>query len=317
MTVLILAAERDFSADRMVRALQLREVPAARIDTSWFPRRAVLDAEIRAGRWMGTIEIGDRVIELETVRSVWCRRPSAFRFSTQLSLTERHWCAEEAKFGFGGVLSSLPVLWVNHPSRNADAAYKPLQLVTALRSGLRVPDTLVTNRPESVRRFAAGGETVAKGLGPPSILEEGARRAMFTRRLDETDLRDLRGVETTAHQFQRWVVKAREARLIVVGDRLFAVGIEADSTAGHIDWRSDYPALRYVRLDPPADVVTGVIRYCAELGLAFGAFDFVIQPDGEWIFLECNSAGQYGWLESILSLPITDVLADLLASASA
>ncbi|ASO22751.1 hypothetical protein FHR81_005184 [Actinoalloteichus hoggarensis] len=247
------------------------------------------------------------------MRSVWCRRPSAFRFPTHLTPTEQRWCAAEAKFGVGGVLASLPVLWVNHPARNADAAYKPLQLVTALRCGLMVPDTLVTNRPESVLRFAAGRETVTKGLASPSVFEEGEWRTMFTRRLGEADLRDLRGVETTAHQFQRRVVKAREVRLIVVGEQILAVGIDTDSARGHIDWRSDYAASRYELLDPPASVAEGVLRYCGALGLAFGAFDFVIQPDGEWIFLECDPGGQYGWLESVVSLPVTDALADLLA----
>lgn len=34
MTVLILAAEHDFSADRMVKALEQRNVPVARMDTA-------------------------------------------------------------------------------------------------------------------------------------------------------------------------------------------------------------------------------------------------------------------------------------------
>lgn len=54
MTVLVLAPERDFTADRMVKALEDREVPVARVDTAWFPQRANVDAELRNGRpvWM-------------------------------------------------------------------------------------------------------------------------------------------------------------------------------------------------------------------------------------------------------------------------
>lgn len=52
--------------------------------------------------------------------------------------------------------------------------------------------------------------------------------------------------------------------------------------------------------------------YCAELGLAYGAFDFAIRPDGRWVFLECNPCGQYGWIEDVLSVPITETIADLL-----
>jgi hypothetical protein len=51
-------------------------------------------------------------------------------------------------------------------------------------------------------------------------------------------------------------------------------------------------------------------------GLSFGAFDFTITPDQEWIMLECNPFGAYGWLEDALDLPITPALADLLTDGA-
>lgn len=46
------------------------------------------------------------------------------------------------------------------------------------------------------------------------------------------------------------------------------------------------------------------------MGLKFGAFDFIETAPGEVIFLECNSNGQYGWLEETLGLPISHAIAD-------
>jgi hypothetical protein len=86
------------------------------------------------------------------------------------------------------------VRWVNNPNRNADAAYKPRQLVVAVECGLTVPDTLITNTAEAVRRFAGRGVTVAKTLGAPTILEDGGYKTAFTHRLDATDVADLRGL---------------------------------------------------------------------------------------------------------------------------
>jgi ATP-grasp ribosomal peptide maturase len=317
MTVLILAPELDFTADRMVKALEDRAVSVARVDTAWFPQRASVDAELRDGRWMGTLSAGGRVIALEDLRSIWYRSPGAFTFPAELSPTERHWATTEAKLGLGGVLASLPVLWVNHPSRNADASYKPVQLVTAVRCGLTVADTLVTNEQAAVMRFAKAGETITKAFGAPSIREENLRKVTFTHRLDESDLADLRGVEVSAHQFQRWIPKSYEARVIVVGNRLFGAAIHAQSVATYIDWRNDYGALQYEQIELPAGVATGVRAYCVELGLVYGAFDFVIRPDGEWVFLECNAGGQYGWIEDAIEAPITGALADLLEKGNA
>jgi ATP-grasp ribosomal peptide maturase len=313
MTVLILAAERDFTADRMVAALKERGVPTARVDTAWFPLKATVAAEFHGRRWEGTLDAGGRRIELEGLRSIWYRSPSAFQFPPEMSETERHWAMGEAKLGIGGVLASLPVRWINNPNRNADAAYKPRQLAVAAQCGLDVPDTIITNCADRVRRFAEGGATVAKALGAPAIIEDGGRKTTFTHRLDDTDIPDLRGVEYTAHQFQRWVPKAFEARLFVIGDRVFAAAIHAGNDASYVDWRNDYSALRYEPIEPPVHVAAGVISYCAELELTYGAFDFVIAPDGDWAFLECNPGGQYSWIEDAISAPITETIADLLS----
>lgn len=47
MTVLVLAAETDRTADSVVTGLTERNVPVMRIDTSWFPQQMILDAEFR------------------------------------------------------------------------------------------------------------------------------------------------------------------------------------------------------------------------------------------------------------------------------
>ena len=133
-----------------------------------------MDAELRDGRWTGRLRTPHRSADLDELRSVWYRSPTAYRFAGELSPAERHHALREAKFGLGGVLASLDVLWVNHPNRTA-AAYKPLQLATAARCGLSVADTLITNEPAAVRRFAAGGTPVTKMLGANHIAEEGTR----------------------------------------------------------------------------------------------------------------------------------------------
>jgi hypothetical protein len=55
-----------------------------------------------------------------------------------------------------------------------------------------------------------------------------------------------------------------------------------------------------------------MLAVMAHLGITYGAFDFVVDEDGGWTFLEVNSMGQYLWLEQDLGLPISAALADLL-----
>ncbi|TCP54877.1 ATP-grasp ribosomal peptide maturase [Tamaricihabitans halophyticus] len=316
MTVLILAPDLDITADRVVAALTRRGTRVARMDTAWFPRQAKLSARLHSGRWKGELDTGTRTVNLEEVRSVWYRNPNAFDPPDGMSETERNWAMNEAKLGFGGVLASLPVLWVNHPSRAADAAYKPTQLITAASCGLTVPDTLITNQPDAVRQFADAGATVSKALGAPAVREATGRSVAFTRLLDDEALADLAGLEHTSHQIQRWVPKLFEARVTVVGRRHFATGIYATGQRARVDWRADYRSLGYSTIVPPTSVTTGIRRYLSATGLSYGAFDFVVRPDGSWVFLECNPGGQYGWLEDRTNVPITDALADLLSQGN-
>lgn len=315
MTVLILAAEFDVSADQMILALRNRGVPVCRVDTAWFPTRLRLDAQLREGRWRGWLRTPGRDIELEGLRSVWYRSPTTFQFAPELSGAERHHAFLEAKYGLGGVLSSLPVLWVNHPARAA-AASKPVQLAAAARCGLAVPETLITNEPEAVRRFAQSGATVTKMLGTNHIAEEDTRKITFTRLLGDDDLADLRGINVTTHQFQRWVPKQYDARVIAIGGRLFAFAIHASNATSYIDFRDDYDALSYEPIELPAEISGRITQFLDAMGLVYGALDFVVSPEGSYAFLECNAGGQFGWLEARTGAPLTDTLADLLATGA-
>jgi glutathione synthase/RimK-type ligase-like ATP-grasp enzyme len=120
-------------------------------------------------------------------------------------------------------------------------------------------------------------------------------------------------LSTTAHLIQEWIPKDYEVRVTMVGRTPFAAAIFAGSDAARVDWRADYPSLTYKQIEPPPEVTAGMIRYLRTLGLNYGAFDFIVEPDGSWRALECNPAGQWLWLEHQVGLPIAAALAKLLA----
>lgn len=111
---------------------------------------------------------------------------------------------------------------------------------------------------------------------------------------------------------KRWVPKRHEARMFVIGEHITTAVIHAHSTSAYIDWRTGYDSNTYELVDAPAEVIDGVRRLMAEMGLVYGALDFVIAPNGTWTFLEINAGGQYGWIEGETGAPLTEQLADLL-----
>jgi hypothetical protein len=153
MTVLILARDLDSAADRMVQALGERGVPVFRTDLAAFPQELTVEARLTDKGWEGVLATEHRQVRLSEIRSVWYRHPSHFVLPEGMSGPERRHAAAEARCGLAGVLSSLDVLWVNHPARESDAL-KPRQLHVARHCGLNVPDSLVTNRPTGVHDFA-------------------------------------------------------------------------------------------------------------------------------------------------------------------
>ena len=52
--------------------------------------------------------------------------------------------------------------------------------------------------------------------------------------------------------------------------------------------------------------------YLKACGLRFGAFDLIVTPQGEYVFLELNPNGQWYWVELSTGAPMADAMADLL-----
>jgi ATP-grasp ribosomal peptide maturase len=317
--VLIIAAFDDWPTDRVVVELERRGIEVFRMDTADFPRRLTLAGRIdQRQAWTGVLTTGHRTVELSRVGAVYYRAPGAFQFPEGMSGPEERFAAAQARAGLGGVVSALDCRWVNHPTAMARAEYKPVQLAAARACGLYIPPTLITNRPDEVRAFAAetGWSLVCKPVASPVLIENNQLQSVYTQRLRPEDLDDLQGIDTTAHLFQAWVVKDHEVRLTVVGERMFAAAIHAGSDAAHEDWRSDYGSLTYATAEVPGPVAAGMRRLMERLQLRYGAAEFIVGPDGQWTFLEVNPCGQWDWIQGETGLPIAEAIADDLQGAT-
>ena len=82
------------------------------------------------------------------------------------------------------------------------------------------------------------------------------------------------------------------------------------------DWRRASPSsLCFRSYKLPRSVSDKCVRLVANLGLTFGAIDMVKTPDGDYMFLELNPNGQWGWLEKPTGDPYTKTIANLLERA--
>lgn len=312
--IVVLTSHDDPTADAVISILDDRRARVVRVDTGDFPMELRLSATTAAdGTWTGRLHGAHTSVELEQVRSVYYRRPTKFRMPAGMSPADEVFAAVEARHSIGGLLATLDVCWVNNPVRQAVAEYKPLQLTTAAQCGLRTPRTLLSNEAGSLAEFvtAVGGPVVCKPLSGLVFTNGAQMTKPFTTVIDPHTV-DPAAFDITANLIQEWVPKAREVRVTAAGRTLISIAITAHSPAGHVDWRADYDALTYDIISTPPVVAAGIHRYLDTLGLTFGAFDFVITPDDQWVMLECNPAGQWLWLEHETGAPIAAAIADLL-----
>jgi glutathione synthase/RimK-type ligase-like ATP-grasp enzyme len=204
-----------------------------------------------------------------------------------------------------GLFSSMDEAWFVNDPRHQAAAVKPYQLRVAQRTGLRVPDTLITNDPIAAAAFVERhhGQVVHKALSAPRHCFRGTQRWSDSER---TLLSDLVLAPTI---FQETVTDCRELRITVMGERAFAA--EFRPQHGLIDGRLDY-ATRYRPHALPEGVSRMLIDLVRRLGLVFSTIDMKLTDEGEYVFLELNPMGQFLYIEILAGLPLTAAMAELL-----
>jgi len=305
--ILIISSELDVHARSVLEAFARRGVDNVHLlDLSDFPTRMQMDMRLdNNGHSDFAITLpGDLRVPMEEVTAVWWRRPQMFRPPETVRKPEdRHFILTEAATAFQGMWQASRALWVNNILRDAAAAHKPWQLALAKRTGLSIPETLITNDPEQARAFwdTHRDEVIFKGF--TATLHAWRE----TRRLREADLAFAETIQLAPVIFQRYVPAIVDLRITIIGEQVFAA--EAHNEEYDLDVRLS-TKLEYRPHALPPDVEDKLLRFMRQLGLEYGAIDMRVTPEGEYVFLEVNPAGQFLYVEHSAGLPISDAMAD-------
>ncbi|MBI2552685.1 ATP-dependent carboxylate-amine ligase [Candidatus Uhrbacteria bacterium] len=313
-TVLIVTNRYDEHASRVIKVFNERDIPVFRLNTEDLPREIMV--EWRGEQW--ELRYHGRTLTPDCIRSCWYRRPSdAVVHDEIVDAGVQTFVRDECHYVLQGLYRCLSdIVWVSHPDALHAAQYKLHQLMLARELGFQTPETLVTNNPETFRGFwsAHQGRVIVKiaGRGPATIPLD---TAIFTSVVGEDALSHADTIRFAPHLFQQYVDKQYEARVTIIGDKVFAVRIDSqESEKTRIDWRHyDFEHTLHSAITLPSEVEARCREMVRRYGLNFGAIDLIFTPDGEWVFLEINPNGQWLWLEELTKLPMTDALVELLA----
>ncbi|AKL74098.1 hypothetical protein IMCC26256_111829 [Actinobacteria bacterium IMCC26256] len=310
----LLTNTEDVHATPVERELNLLGTPYLRYDTdvAWPTSGASFHLD-RNGSARATFTGSGITAESSEITAVWNRRPTRAAVAPQLDGNPRDFAIDETTAGLQGTLRSIDSAWLSHPDAVRAASFRPAQLRAAVAAGFTVPETLVSQDPALVYDFmrAIGGRAIAKlvSSGPPRLPSNDPYN-VFAGIVETRDLDDSQ-ISLSPVLYQRPVPKAYELRVTLVGDNLLACAMDSQTSMdGLDDWRRADPesiAHRPVTLDDPT--ATRCRRLARALGLEFGAFDLVVTPEGETVFLEVNPNGQWLWIEDFTGLPIAAAIA--------
>jgi len=192
--------------------------------------------------------------------------------------------------------------------RDAAAHHKPWQLAVAQKVGLEIPPTLMTNDPEAAREFSRrhDGDIIYKQfLALPDTWRE-------TRRLRREEAKLVDAVRLTPVIFQRHIEAVADLRITAIGNDFYAASTDLRQVEYPLDVRLNLDA-RYEPHQLPAAIEDKLRALMNTLGLEYGAIDLRLTPDGRYVFLEINPAGQFLYVEMMTGQKIAAALAAHLA----
>ncbi len=315
-TCLFITEQFEPAADLLLAELRRRGVPCVRWNLDRFPTAANLTFRFSNKGCSTQIVTDGREVNVDDVGGIWCRGFRASGLPDNLVAAERKFAETEAQRALDGLMTTASALWINHPQCHARANSKPAQLFQALKIGFEYPPTLISNDPEEVRQFIARSDddVVYKALSQNFDLDPG--KALFTGLVGAKELAKLDLIQASPGIFQTFVPKSYEVRATVVGSRIFSGRIHSQASAETmIDWRYRPFDIDEQPIELPSAIEAKMHALMQAFGLVYGAFDFIVTPDGRYVFLEVNPAGQYMWVETVTGLPITAALADMLSNA--
>lgn len=259
-----------------------------------------------------TIEANDQTTESRHIKCVWVRR--AF---VELSLDEGNstspglkiWKGEWDRCLIGLYQNLKDIPWLNKLDKSYRADNKFLQYNLASKIGFNLAPIITTNKKIKLIEFVKNYDSVViKMLHQGFYLDsDGKNKGMYVNKISALDLEDFGETDENPITLQRYIDKKYEVRYTVVGDDHHICKIDSQKSArASVDWRRyDLANTPHSLIEAPADIKKKVTSLMMELDLTYGAFDFIVSLDGDWIFLEVNSMGQWLWIENLTGASIS------------
>lgn len=310
--LLLITKSIDKTADHVLHRMEERGVECLRVNSDCFGEAnielcfsAVNDS---------VLAIGDRQVNLVDIQAIWLRRLAKPEASHIHELEPRQFAEQELDFTLRWLIDLLSYrcLVIDHETNILRGRNKFTQLEVAPKLGMQIPATLITNNPKRAREFVQRYHNVAiKSVAGYGRKVAGGFYTAYTQQVTSEILEQFDSISLAPACLQEYIEKAFELRITVVGSKVFSCRIDSqDTERTRIDWRRYDISTPYSIYTIDDELSGMLIRMMKYYNVHFASFDFIVTPDGRYIFLEMNPASQFIWVERLTGMPITDALID-------
>lgn len=270
----------------------------------------------------------DKVANLASYDRFWLRRPNAMVLPetltpSDLQVAKSDW--RDLLAAFIEIIGLTGAFCINPAGAYRLGHLKALHLDIARRRGLKIPSTLISNSAADITHFIranreSGKRTIVKGFRNSSWVNEADQRSTFSTAIIDEEKAMEADVRAAPNIFQEYVEKRLEVRLTVMGKSLFAASIDSQKhEKSLLDFRriGDWTKLGCLPIEIPQAVSTAIIAFQHACNFNFGTMDFIVNEEGEWIFLETNTVGNFLWVENVCGgIHLLDAMVDFIISGT-
>ena len=196
-----------------------------------------------------------------------------------------------------GIVDSFDGKVLTKPFKLRKVENKVFQLKIANEIGFSMPSTLITNNTLNSNIFVKS-KSIIKPLTTGKILDKNIYEIYQTNIINKVE----DDISLTPIYLQSYVTKQYEVRVTIIKEKIFPVRIDSHND---IDWRKNEEKNKYSIMKLPENIERQCKKLLKIMDIEFGAIDFIVDKNNNWIFLEINPNGQWLWLEEKLILNIS------------
>lgn len=310
--ILILTSKNDLHALEVLKHLKARKKHYEFLDLAALQSTRVLGFLSEPTlKWSLSSFNSDK----EKIDKIWYRRPRPPYFDQSTPVAS--YIRREFEAFIDGFITAQEIGKI-FPNVDAIKTYKNKinQLKVASEVGFKIPKTVIGNNVRDVTdTFSRSEKLIVKPLNASTVRSSHIHTHDYVAvpkvfSVSEI-IKDNDRLSVAPIIIQEYIEKKLELRITVVNENIFAASINSQaSSKAKTDYRNDILSLEHAAYELPNNLKLLILEYMSRTKLTFACFDMILTPDEKFVFLECNTNGQWLWIEQKTGLPIAKAIAD-------